>query len=150
MSKPRKDMLYLDLIKKVHQFKCSIYFCYETIKLHQRSHHSLIFNILSLIFNSFFPYHFSNLLFFNFSHPFYLFISLLLSTLISLFLYLFILLLFFSLFSSPYYKFTIFFFFDSIHSFSTHKMLFLSLIFFPFWWILKLFFLHLYFTLINF
>ena len=132
MSKPRKDMLYLDLIKKVHQFKCSIYFCYETIKLHQRSHHSLIFNILSLIFNSFFPYHFSNLLFFNFSHPFYLFISLLLSTLISLFFYLFILLFFF-LFSSPYYKFTIFFF--------------ILYIVFPH---TKCYFLHLYFTLINF
>ena len=128
MSKPRKDMLYLDLIKKVHQFKCSIYFCYETIKLHQRSHHSLIFNILSLIFNSFFPYHFSNLLFFNFSHPFYLFISLLLSTLISLFLYLFILLLFFSLFSSPYYKFTIFFFFLILYIVFPHTKCYFSLL----------------------
>ena len=64
--------------------------------------------------------------FFSLSPPFYLFIFLLLSTLISLFFYPFIVYFFYFLlflFLSSYYKFAIHF----MHSFPTHKMLFLSL-----------------------
>ena len=69
--------------------------------------------------------------FFSLSPPFYLFIFLLLSTLISLFFYPFIVFFYFLLFLflSSYYKFAIHF----MHSFPTHKMLFLSL---------SIFFLH--------
>ena len=66
--------------------KCNIYSCYYVpVKLHQQLHHPPIFNILFLI--SFSTYYY---IFLNFSHPFYLFISPLLSALISLFLYPFI------------------------------------------------------------
>ena len=92
------------------KLKLNIYYYYAPVKSHQRSHHPLIFNVLSLISNFF--VHFNLLTycytFSNFSPPFYTFISLLLSILISLFLYLFIFLYFWLfLFLSFYYKFAI-------------------------------------------
>ena len=91
--------------------KCSIYYCYTSVKKHQQLHRPLIFNIPSVIFIFFlinFLTYFYN--FSNFFTPFYIFISPLLSNLISLFLYLFIFLYYLVfLFPSSYYNFTILF-----------------------------------------
>ena len=81
----------------IYKLKCSIYCCYALVEPHQQPHHPFISNHFSLIFWLFclllilypsvtFPL--------TFSPPFYLFISPLLFTLMSLFFYPFIFLLF--------------------------------------------------------
>ena len=99
-------------------------YCYcAPIEPLQWPHHSPIFNILPLIFNSLSFLLISLLiviLFLTFPLPFTFFISSLPSILISLFPYPYIFLYFlFFLFPSSYYKFTILS--HLIHSFPTHK-----------------------------
>ena len=152
--------------------KYGLYCCFALIEPYQRPHHPPIFNILSLIFNSFFLINFPTYCynFSNFSPLFYIFISLPLFTLISIFFYPFIFLYFLLfLFLSSYYKFTIFFSIELIvfshtkcyfspslslslshphtHIFYTHKFISLSFLFSSFG---GFFFLHLYFRLMNF
>ena len=139
----------LEPMQYAWKVKHSIYYYYTLIK----PHHPPIFNILSLIFIFFlinFPTYCYTLS--NFFYPFYLFISPLLSTLISHLLYPFIFLDFLLfLFPSSYYKFTILFSILFI-IFFTHKRLFLSHFFFFHFWegFLNIFFLYLYFMLMNF
>ena len=132
--------------------------------IHPFSTFSFLFLIFFLINFQTYCYTFS-----NFSPPFYLFISLLLSTLISFFLYPFIFLYFLLfLFPTSYYKFTILFsilfivfshtkcYFSLFLSLILHtqKIIFLSFSFSFFFFIFgeffNIFFLHLYFRLINF
>ena len=154
---------------------CNNYCCYAFLEPHQRPHHLLIFNIIFLIFKSFFLLisQLIVIIFSNFFPPFYLFIFLLLSTLISLFFYHFIFLIFCCSYSLPLtinLQFSFSFYSQFFHtqnvislSFSTHKRLFLSLIFccslslslslsqfILFLVNFLIFFLHLNFKLMNF
>ena len=146
--------------------KYNIYYYYASIELHQQSYHPSIFNNLSYFYFyfliDFLTYYYT---FSNFSHLFYFFIFPLLSALISLFFYPFIFFHFIA-FLIPLILLQIYNSLSHfIHSSPTHKMLFLtlclcvslclsvSLFFFSFSILVDLFyifFLHLYFTLMNF
>ena len=90
----------------IYKLKQSIYCCHVPIESYQWTHHPLYNSFFYLV--NFLTYRYT---FSNFSSPFYLFITPLLSTLVSLFHYQFIFLYFLLfLFSSSYYKFTILFF----------------------------------------
>ena len=153
-EKGKKKKKYIYIYK--YKLKRSIYCCHVPIEWYQWTHHPLYNSFFYLVNFLTYCYTFS-----NFSSLFYLFITPLLSTLLSLFHYQFIFLYFLIfLFSSSYYKFTILFFILFIIFFlhtkgslslslshtHTHTHTFFSSFLVDF----IIFFLHFYFNLMNF